>query len=96
MVCICLAGQFYCTRLSAPSFVVVIGDKASSVEVALVVLDAALADMRIWNAQAQEGKQLLNDILRSRHAAAENHTLLRCACIGISLDLHMSCKITAA
>ncbi len=64
-------------------------------ENALLFLDAALGAMKVWDEKAQEGKQLLNDVIKSRRAAAENHTLLRCACIGSLPDHTVSCKITA-
>jgi len=61
------------------------------VQTALRHLTEALADMKAWHEKGQQGKQLLNDLLRTRHAAAENHTRLRCVCIGEFSDLAL-CK----
>lgn len=58
------------------------GAETPSVQTALQRLIVALADMKAWHEKGQQGKQLLNDLLRTRHAAAENHTRLRCICIG--------------
>ncbi|DBA74631.1 TPA: hypothetical protein ACH3X2_009414 [Trebouxia sp. C0005] len=66
-----------------------LGAETPSVQTALQRLIVALADMKAWHEKGQQGKQLLNDLLRTRHAAAENHTRLRAMKEDLS---HMSQK----
>jgi len=70
------------------------GAKAASMQTTLQHLTVALADMKAWHEKGQQGKQLLNNLLRTRHAAAETRARLRYICIGGFPGL-IVCKVMA-